>query len=194
MTQKCVVLMGVKMTDNKRKKSKNKDLTTYKRKTKKKSKSSKLKKKVKTKDVKKPKPRHPNKLSINQLKQKTDKFEMNYYTAVTKILEEDGIDWEQAKFTTYVLQMLMVDRCLYNETTSPFFHEFTQQLFKHPSEFQRIYEDEIYGDGGEEEISTYINRQYLLRAISEYVSGSGGGKLKSKLQKLSSNWRENKYE
>ncbi len=152
------------------------------------------KKKVKKQIKKIPKPKLPNQLSINDLKKKTDKFEMNYYTAITKILEEDGIDWEQAKFTTYVLQMLMVDRCLYNETTSPFFHEFTQQLFKHPSEFQRIYEDEIYGDGGEEEISTYINRQYLLRAISEYVSGSGGGKLKSKLQKLSSNWRENKYE
>ena len=87
----------------------------------------------------------------------------------------------------------MMDRCLFNETTSPFFHEYVQQLFKHPSEFQRINEDAIWGDGGEEEISTYINRQYLLRAISEYVSGTGGGKLKSKLQKLDNNWRDSTY-
>ena len=89
--------------------------------------------------------------------------------------------------------MLMVDKCLYNESTSPYFHEYVQQLFKHPSEYERINEDAIHGDGGEEEVSTYINRQYLLRAISEYVSGTGGGKLKSQLQKLSTNWKENKY-
>jgi hypothetical protein len=154
----------------------------------------KLHKKVKTKSIKKPLPKHPNKLSINQLKQKTDRFSTNYYLAVTKILEHDEIDFKQAPFTLYVLHMLLVNSCMYNETTSPFFHQYVQQLFKHPSEHQRINEDSIWGDGGEEDISTDINRQYLLRAISEYVSGGGGAKLKSKLQKLDNNWRENKYE
>ena len=189
MTQKCVVLRKVKMTYDKKKKSKN----DVKVKVGKKIKGCKLHKKVKTKQSKKLLPKRPNKLSINELKTKTDKFCTNYYTAVTKILEQDGIDWKDAKFTTYVLQMMMIDNCLYNETTSPFFHEYVQQVFKNPSEYQRINEDEIYGDSGEEEISTYINRQYLLRVITEYVSGTGGGKLKSQLQKLDNNWRENKY-
>jgi hypothetical protein len=188
------------MTHTKRKKSKNKvNQKEWSDKVKKSMKSDmdksiklgkkhKQMKEVKTKDIKKPKPRHPNKLSMKELKQKTDRFSHHFYTAVTKIMEHDGIDWKENGFTLYVLQMLLIDNCLYNETTSPYFYQYVQHLYNNPSEYEKI-----NIDGGEEDISTDINRSYLFRAISEYVSGGGGGKLKSKLQKLDKNWRTSKY-
>ena len=173
------------MTYDKKKKSKNKDLEV---KTKKKSNKPTGKKLKKTTDIKKPLPKHPNKLSLKELRMKTDRFSKNFYSSVTKILEHDGIDWKENSFTLYVLQMLLIDTCLYNETTSSYFHQYAQHLYNNPSEYEKI-----NIDGGEEDISTNINRSYLLRAVSEYVSGGGGGKLKSKLQKLDKNWRDSTY-
>tara|TARA_B100002003_G_C13584263_1_gene302774 strand:- start:46 stop:387 length:342 start_codon:yes stop_codon:yes gene_type:complete len=87
------------------------------------------KKKSKKKVSKKKIVKSLDQLSARELKKKTNKFADNFYTAIGWILKQDGVEEpKDFPFTYYALQMMMVDNCLYNDTTSPFFLRYAQEL------------------------------------------------------------------
>ena len=150
------------------------------------SKKKKTKTKVKTNKTKKPVKKtlvkHPNKLSVKELQRRTSKIEDNLYRAIIHILNEDGLHPQEAPFVSYVLNMIFKYDVLFDETTSPYFSQLNKDLGTNLNEDDFDYYQDV--------LQEVINRQDFLSATRNYISGTAGGKYKSKLKTINQSWRK----
>jgi len=179
MTQKSVLLNGVKMTHDKRKKSHSKDLEVKSKKRPIKTSEKKIKNKL---SDKKSLPKQPNKLSIKELRRRSDLSNDQLHKAIKYIFNEDGLSPEDAPFVSYLLNLVFKYDVLFDETSSPSFI----QLNKSFSTNNLTGDDfEYYQDV----LLEIINRQTFLSSTRSYISSRAGGKYKLKLKTINQSWR-----
>ena len=178
------------MTFTKKKKSQKKELKV---KTKKKSiipseyynKFVSIKKIKKNKLDKQPLPKQPNKLSIGELRRRTNKTNDHLHKSIIHIFNEDGLRPQDAPFVSYLLNLVFKYDVLFDESSSPHFKD-RMKLNKELMTKNSTCDDFEYY---EDVLMEVINRQDFLSATRDYISGRAGGKYKSKLKTINQSWR-----
>ncbi len=117
-------------------------------------------------------------ISSRELKRKYSSWMKNFMYGINELVEE-------TKYTQHYIFFILLQECLYNQTTSPFL----SQMYKRDEDF---YKTDVDGELEDYQLAP-LNRKKLLGAFEDVITGGGRKKFVNVISQIKHSQETGEY-